>query len=90
MIMRSRFNAKEKQLLQDLERSNILDVEVHYASGNWIAFRLDSTTPQRDTIGGWRLMGTVTGPSTRVIGKGDRFGATPGNIRPLGSNWRVS
>lgn len=88
--MRKRWNDREKQLLQDLERSHVLDVEVHYASGRWIAARLDTTVPGRDMLGDTRIMCTVTGPSTRVIGTGDRFGVRPGNIRPVGSDWKVT
>jgi hypothetical protein len=86
--MRIRFNAKEKSLI-----SQTREVEVHYGSGQWAEFLLDNQEPAKDSIGTWRVLGTVTGlrgKKSRVISIGWRMGATPGNIRPRGSDWRVS
>lgn len=84
--MRLRFNAAEKAVI-----AQTLDVEVHYGSGNWIRATLDDAKIDYYSNGDQqRIMCTVTGPSTRTIGRGDRFGATPGNIRPVGSGWAVN
>lgn len=87
--MRMRFNKDEKSII---ESGNRVKIEVHYASGNWIAAKFVSDEPviERYADGDLqRVFVEITGPSTRVIGKGQRFGVTPGNIRPAGSDWRV-
>lgn len=82
--MRQRFRPEERALI-------IIGaiVEVHYASGNWIAARVTSE-PRKSPYGGWEADATITGKATRVIGPGNPFRISPGNIRPVGSDWRVS
>ncbi len=88
---RQRFNAREKALIEQT-----IDVEVSYGSGQWCEFRLDSRDITKDSLGHQRILGTVTGlpyaknGTSKVIGKGNRFGATPGHIRPRGSDWKVT
>lgn len=88
---RMRFNQREKDLI-----ASTLDVEVSYGSGQWCEFELDNQTIAKDPLGRQRIMGIVTGlpytknGTSRVIDVGDYFGATPGRIRPRGSDWKVT
>lgn len=87
--MRMRFNAAEKAVIA---AGNTSPIEVHYASGHWIAAKFVSDEPviERNADDNLqRVFVKITGPSTRTIGTGQTFGATPGNIRPAGSDWRV-
>ena len=88
-----RFNAREKEMLA----TGVLDIEVSYGSGQWIAFRLSSTETEKDDYGYWRTaVGIVVsdtntkGQKSKVIGRGWRMRGTPGNIRPVGSDWKVT
>lgn len=92
--MRMRFNAREKEMLAAGERN----IEISYGSGQWIAFTLDDTTTEKCKITDtWQTsLGTVTtdtntkGQKSRVISRGWRMRGTPGNIRPVGSDWKVT
>jgi len=90
---RMRFNAREKELLA----SGVLDIEVSYGSGQWIAFRLSSTETEKSVDGYWRTaVGIIVsdmntkGQRSKVIGKGWQMRGTPGHIRPVGSDWKVT
>jgi len=92
MPNRKYFNAREKALIEQTRY-----VEVSYGSGQWIAFTLDHQDwNSRDTLGNCGVMGTVTsdtntkGQKSKVISKGWTMRATPGNIRPVGSDWKVT
>lgn len=90
---RMRFNAREKDMLA----SGVRDIEVSYGSGQWIAFHLPYTEIVKDVDGHQRTwVGTVTsdtntkGQRSKVIGKGWEMRGTPGHIRPVGSDWKVT
>ena len=90
---RMRFNAREKELLA----SGVLNIEVSYGSGQWIAFRIPSTEIVHDYEGyQCTKTGTVTsdyntkGQKSKVVSKGWIMRGTPGHIRPVGSDWKVT
>jgi hypothetical protein len=89
--MRMRFNAREKELIASTKM-----VEVSYGSGQWIAFELSEQVITKDESNYQRVFGHVTsdynakGQKSKVISKGWPMYATPGNIRPVGSDWKVT
>jgi hypothetical protein len=90
---RMRFNVREKELLA----TGNLNIEVSYGSGQWIAFRLPSTAIEKDRDGYQRTeVGFVTsdyntkGQKSKAISKGWAMCGTPGHIRPVGSDWKVT
>lgn len=91
MANRQRFKAPERELIYSTR-----NVEVSYGSGQWIAFELADRVITSDANGYQRVFGHVTsdtntkGQRSKVISKGWPMYATPGHIRPVGSDWKVS
>jgi hypothetical protein len=90
---RMRFNKREKELLA----SGVLNIEVSYGSGQWIAFNIASGEIEKDYSGYQRTkVGRVAsdyntkGQKSKVISKGWAMRGTPGHIRPVGSDWKVT
>lgn len=91
--MRKRFNAREKEMLA----SGVVDIEVSYGSGQWVAFRLPDTDivkghdgEQMTRVGVVQSDYNTKGQKSRVISRGWLMRGTPGNIRPVGSDWKVT
>jgi hypothetical protein len=88
---RMRFKDYEKELI-----ASTREVEVSYGSGQWIPFHLTHQVITKDSDGYQRVFGTVTsdyntkGQRSKVISKGWQMYATPGHIRPVGSDWKVT
>jgi hypothetical protein len=88
---RMRFKDYEKELIASSKM-----VEVSYGSGQWIAFELSEQVITKDDNGYQRVFGHVTsdtntkGQRSKVISKGWPMYGTPGHIRPVGSDWKVS
>jgi hypothetical protein len=91
--MRKRFKPEEKALLV-----NGKEIEVHYGSGHWVTCRVDDATIR--TINYYYsnvATGIITGSKTtggkkmtNMIVPGMGWTITPGNIRPVGSDWKTS
>jgi hypothetical protein len=92
--MRQRFRPAEKELLRPGT-----DVEIHIGSGNWVTGTITGTDvvkPSPDNYTYWtagRIVGTqyTNGKRmTTLVRPGQTWRVTPGNVRPVGSDWKCT
>jgi len=92
--MRQRFRPEEKELLTQGNK-----IEVHISGGNWVAaFVTDPTIvrPTPESYCYWSS-GQIVGREytngkrmTTMVTPGQAWRITPGNVRPVGSDWKVT
>lgn len=92
--MRQRFRPQEKDLLRPGTT-----VEIHVGSGKWVVGMVTGTDilkpdPQNYT---YRTAGRIVGTAytngqrmTSMVRSGQTWWITPGDVRPVGSDWRCT